>query len=254
MAWLESKETGEQVRASIRIYAYKLEIKHSLAEIQNILDKAPNGKVKLRTTKQIDRTLWSTFKFEMVDSDDKKLVYAVHADREVADPDEHVLLYHDVCFTSTGYLIITGMPGRNTLLECLTQKLHPDRAFKTTVFLPWQLDKGAMQAFVDRIIIPDINRVYRPGFHSPSGYRNRDFHDFVASDGKSATDDSDYETLLENCQYFDPIFKVNRLCGEDFPREGTLKAKHDGYFYCSRYRPFKTWLKIVRQYLPRCLE
>lgn len=243
----------DQTRASIRIYTYNQEIGHKLAEIAEILDKKPKCKIPLRTIGQPPAQHWSTFEFGKTESDNEKVTCSVHVTRDVIDSGEvkTILLHHDICFTEKGFLIITGMEYRKTLLKCLTEQLHPNRPM---AFNPRRLSKSEIQDITKRLLILGTNRIYQPRFHSFVGYRNREFNDFRALEDRCATEDSEYPRMMENCHYFEPIFKVNKICGEPLPKEGNLRVRHDGYFYSSQRMLFKGWLEFINTYVPWCLQ
>lgn len=247
-------DSVEDGRASIQIYTYREGIQRSLAEIGRMLDADPKGIISRRVNREPDRTLLSTFEFTRVDEDGKRLIYSVRGKRQIPDAEEPIPVYHDICFTSMGFLIVTGMNYRPSLIKCMTEKLHPNRS-KAPAFIRKYLNRADMQKFVKKFLKPDINRIYRPRFHSSLGYRMREFNDFSVVEDKCATNDQEYESMLANCHYFDPIFKVNEICGEPLQREGMLRVHHMGYFYYSSRRiTFEAWLKFISTYLPWCLK
>lgn len=250
---VDRPDSVDRTRASIRIYTYRKEIKHKLTEIEKTFVTNPKRTIPLRTIGQPNANRYAVFEFEKVDgSDNKKVIYSAYVTRDVVDVKDEapIRLYHDICFTAKGFLIITGMQHRQTLLKCLTEHLHGNRSF---AFKPRQMSKSEVQDFVELLPIPDINRVYQPRFHSYVGYRNREFNDFRVSEDRCATEDDEYNKLLKNCDYFDPIFKINKICEEELPKEGKLRMNHDGYFYSSRRMLFEHWLQFVSTYIPWCL-
>ena len=241
----------DQGQRSIQIYTYRQDVGHTLMDIEDILKAEPTCSVKLRTPKDSDTSLYANFDFTHVKSDNEKIIYSVHGKRDILNEDP-IPIYHDMCFTTQKFLIITGMKHATTLLKCLAEKLHPTRPYRDVMFTRKYLDKTAMQNFTKLFLKSSGNRIYQPRFRSFSGYRDREFNDFRAVKDRCATTDVEYKTLMDNCHYFEPIFKVNKMCGEILQKEVTLRVQHHGYFCNSRNIPFDAWLKFIREYLPWC--
>ena len=234
-------------KSSIRIYTYKRELRHTYEEIDRKINDVDEHKVLLRTWKDKDTDRYSRFLFTRVDHDDSNLLwYSVNVTRQLSESESQTL-HHDVCFSMKGFLIITGMTYRNTMIKYLCELLHGSQL----VFGIRYLSKAEIQKLTDLLIIKNVNRVYRPRFHSFMGYRNRKFNDFMISEDRCATNDGEYPNMMKDCHYFEPIFKINEINGNEFVTD--LKISRGGHIYSSRGMTFEQWVLFMREYVPWCL-
>lgn len=260
----ESKNMSavDRERNSIEIYEYKREIK---LPHQKIIDKIKKKtkhryQITLRDDKNPDVTKYSIFHFTRVLTDNNNtdiLYYNIRVERDTLEFNNPNIFYHDICFTSKGYIIIAGMEFRKTILKYLMLLLHDGNYYLEPKFL----NKKIMINFANKILVPKgINRMYRPRFHFSNAYRDRTFNDFTVNEIRCATEDKEYATMLGKCFYFDPIFKINNMYESIYPRvverksdtETNLKMNHDARLYHSKKITFDEWIKFIKKYLEWC--
>ena len=187
----------------------------------------------------------ATFKFYKVDSDKNLLRYFVVATRELPR-DQIVVTHHDICFTKSGFLIVTGMQYRDTLIKCISQVLHPN----IMAFKPRQFSKRETQDLMAKVLKNTANQLARPRFHSFIGYKSRKYNDFMVAEDICSTSDPEFDKMMEDCDYFEPIFRVMI---DDGNLHARLKVNKDGYIHSSRRLPFDDWLDFLRDHLPWCI-
>ena len=234
-------------KSSIRIYSYKREIQHEHKTIIEKIENVDEHKYALRHKQTDGQKRYVRFSFKKIDSLDKNLLsYNITAMRELPDTSMQYT-DHDICFSKKGYLILTGMTHRITLLKYLTQLLHP----KQQSFEPRQLSKNEIQTFTDSLLIKNINRIYRPRFHFLDLYRNREFNDYVVSFNECATEDAEYSKMMKKCMYFEPIFKINKLNDADFVTN--LKLNNKGHIYSSAGMKIDEWVIFIKNHIGWCV-
>ncbi len=160
---------------------------------------------------------------------------------------EVLSLHHNVCFSKKGFLIITGMTNRNTLLKYLVDLLHPQKY----VFEPKYLSKKEIQEFTNKLLKKKVNKIYQPRFRFSERYRKREFNDFIVGEDECATDDKEYPKMMKKCSYFEPVFKINKINDDDIITK--FKVNHAGRLYSSRALTFEQWISLIKNYLSWCM-
>ena len=232
-----------ETKASVRIYTYRKEVRHKFAKIRSEIGTAEHT-VNLRVRADEDER-HATFQFRETDSDENMLRYFVVATRELPRG-QTVVTHHDICFTKPGFLIVTGMQYRDTLIRCISRVLHPN----IMAFKPRQFTKSQTQDLTRSVLENTANQLARPRFHSFIGYKNRKFNDYMTAETRCATGDREYPKMMDDCDYFEPVFRVG-MGDIDPPSE--LKVNKDGYIHSSRRLPFDDWLDFLRSHLPWCI-
>ncbi len=119
---------------SIQIYRYKKEIQLSYDIIEEKISSETEHKYSLKIKKdEKTKRYSSTFEFKKrtsIKENEDLLWYGVDAQRETES--EVLSLHHNVCFSKKGFLIITGMTNRNTLLKYLVDLLQGCSAIHTS--------------------------------------------------------------------------------------------------------------------------
>ena len=57
--------------------------------------------------------------------------------------------------------------------------------------------------------------------------------------------------MMEKCFYFEPIFKITDINGDEI--ETKLKVNQAGRFYSSHSLSFEQWIGFIKTYLSWCL-
>ena len=203
--------------------------------------------IRLRKIEKIKR--YTTFKFTKVRSNKNNkdlLWYSVDGERELLNKDS-LILHHNVCFSKKGFLIITGMTHKNTLLKYLANLLHPG----SHVFKPRDFTKKEIENFTNKLLKKDVNKIHQPRFHFSEKYEGREFDNFVVGENECATNDKKYPKMIKKCSYFEPIFKIGKINDEEITTK--LKLKHAGRIYSSYALSFEQWIDFVKTYLSWCL-
>ncbi len=233
-------------KSGIRIYKYKKEIQHTFETIRGKISAVPEHKQKIRMSKDDPVQRHVTYKFTEMDKTPDILWYEILSERELPENVPRIT-YHDVCVSRKGYLIMAGLTDRDALLRYLASLLHPQQY----AFEPRYLTKQEIEKMTEGILEEDANKIYRPRFHFFQKFEGREFNDFYVSQTECATDDPEYPKLLQECQYFEPIFKTQRINGRDFVAD--VKLNHTGMVYSSQRMSFGDWIKFVKEYAPWCL-
>lgn len=227
-------------KSGVRIYSYNKTKQLTYEQIKKIISENKPHKRKIRT-KEDEPERYTEFNFK-IKSDKNVLVYTVITKRELKD-DVIYHGYHDLCFSKKGFLIITGMTNRDTLLRYLSELLHSNQI----IFYPKIFTKEEIEDFTDRIIQPTENKMHQPRFHFWERYRNREFNDFVVDNVSCATNDREYSDMLDQCSYFEPIFKIQKLHNDDFVTD--IKLNRQGYIYSSNRMCIDDWLRFLNLYV-----
>lgn len=239
----ESFDYNVETKASVRIYTYRNEVRHKFDRIRREIGTKDHV-VKLRVSVDEDER-YATFKFRETDSGTNILRYFVVATRELPR-EKTVITHHDICFTKRGFLIVTGMQYRDTLIKCISQILHPN----IMAFTPRQFSKSETQELTEKVLKNTANQLARPRFHSFIGYNNRKFNDYMTDETRCATSDREYSKMMKDCEYFEPIFRVGM---DDIDQHSVLKVNRGGHIHISRRLPFDDWLDLLRRYLSWCI-
>lgn len=188
-----------------------------------------------------------TYDFDVREIEEDVLWYAVRSIRQLPD-DQLQVTYHDVCISRKGYLVIAGLTDKETLLKYLANLLHPEGY----VFVPKYLSKSEILQITSKILEEDdSNKIHTPRFHFFEKYKGREFSDFYVSEKESAADDPEYPQMLERCQYFEPIFKTQKINGQYFVSD--LKLNRRGLIYSSQRMYFEDWIEFIKKHLSWCL-
>ena len=248
-------------RNSIQIYRYQKEQMLAHDRIRNKINDVNTHEISITLKNDIkDAKRYATLEFkelEISSKIDNVLCYNVKVKRDTLNSDIPLVLHYNICFSLRGYLILSGMPYRGTLLKYLTGLLHNGKF----VFKPKFFIKEIVEEVTKKILQDGSNTMYRPRFHSSLGYRNREYNDFVVNEYKCATEDSEYEKIKKNCYYFEPIFKMtdiyNTIYGSTMngkiDSESKLKISYEGRIYNSHAITFEEWIKFISHYLSWCV-
>lgn len=250
------------VRNSIQIYEYRKGFRFAHKDIIEKID----GKKKhlYPITIQNDDSeeqKYSRFNFirrQLKSSNNDVLYYDIFVSRDTLVEDEKNTFNHSICFTNTtkGYLIVSGMKFRDTLLKYLTFLLHG----RHDVFNPVSLYRDLMEEFMKKILKYDGNTLYRPRFYFTTKYRKRHYNDYAVDKTNCASDDSEFKTMLNKCHYFDPIFLIQNITKIIYDesikhladKQSRLKINHMGRIYSSKSLTIDEWVLFVKKLLQWC--
>lgn len=233
-------------KSSIKIYKYKPEIQYTYSETQKKIKDETQHKYKIRMTREESHQRYVTYTFHKRETTEDILWYTIKSTREL--PEETQTTYHDICISKKGYLVIAGLTDKETLLKYVANLLHPQRYnFNTRYFT-----KSEIQKTTDEILAEDSNnKIHSPRFHFFKKYKGREFSDFYISETESAEDDPEYSEMLEHCQYFEPIFKIQKINEHNFISD--IKLNHRGLIYSSQKMLFEDWIKFMKKYFSWCI-
>lgn len=227
---------------------YKQEIQHEYAVIQKRIAKVSEHKQKIRVTeeeKEADRYVTFTFEKKNVTGTDA-LWYAIQSKREMPDH-TFTITNHDICISNNGYLILAGLTDKNILLKYLGNLLHS----QSYPFTSRYFTKEEIVNFTDKLLTDDLNIMYKPRFHFYEKFNGVGYTDYYVSQTECATDHSEYKKMHKVCQYFEPVFKINKIDNHEFITD--IKLNHEGLIYSSHRMPFSDWISFMTVYIDWCI-
>ncbi len=230
---------------SIQVYNYKKSFQHSFKKIEEKILNDVDPKYPITLFDDDVGNKFTRFEFKMLDhNSDNLLIFSVIAHRDILDSTPYEY-YHNVCFTKNGFLLLTGMEYRNTILRYISMLLHNTNY----IFKPKFFAKSEIEAFTKKLVKKNVNKIYRPRFHFSEKYRHRKFNDFYVDEITCATDDPEYDKMFKKCDYFEPIFKLKSIIDNDV--NTTLKLNHEGRLYISLGLNIDDWLTFIQKYFPQ---
>ncbi len=243
----ESPVVKDTKKSSIMIYKYETEIQHTYLDIQEKIENTISHQYEIRKKKDEPTQRYVTYEFSRRETTKDILWYAIKSERELPEEERPQVTYHDIYISKKGYLVIAGLTDRNTLLKYLAMLLHSGMYN----FTSRHLNKSEIQEITAKILAEDPkNIIYAPRFRFFERYKGREFSDFRRSEIESAEDDREYPEMLEKCQYFEPIFNIQKIIWDEVDPGSRIELYQRGLIRSSHRRFFTDWIEFVNKYVP----